>query len=83
MLSRFQRGLWGLGASVLLGFPGLELLEQRFPVGIGRQFPDRRALLQEIVEAAAGYGFDPVAIEPFASAVGEHVSGEVPLAYVH
>lgn len=25
----------------------------------------------------------PVAIEPFASAVGEHVSGEVPLAYVH
>ena len=53
-----------LGAGVLIGLPGLELLEQRFLVGVGRQLAGRRGLLEEIVKLAAGERFDPVGIEP-------------------
>src|ERR1700722_9075222 len=53
-----------LGAGVLLRLPGLELLEQRFLVGVRRHFSGRRTLLQEIVKPAAGNGLDAVRIKP-------------------
>src|SRR5258705_9532068 len=53
-----------LRPGVLLGLPGLELLEQRFLLGIRLHFCTRRSLPQELFKLVAGDGLDPVLIEP-------------------
>src|SRR6267142_3564673 len=49
---------------VLLGLPGLELLEQRFLLGIRLHFCTRRSLPQELLKPVARDGLDPVLIKP-------------------
>src|SRR5439155_15241548 len=53
-----------LRPGVLLGLPSLELLEQRFLLGIRLQFCTRRSLPQELFKLVAGDGLDPVLIKP-------------------
>src|SRR5260370_37158467 len=52
---------------VLLGLPGLELLEQGFLLGIRLHFCTRWSLPQELLKPVAGDGLDPVLIKPLLS----------------
>lgn len=50
---------------VSLGFPGLELLEQRLAVGVGLDGGGRRrALFQEFIEPGTRHRFDVVGLQP-------------------
>jgi len=54
----------GLRAGILLGFPGLELPEQRFLVGFA-ELSCSRALLEEFIEPVARHRLDAVLVKPY------------------